>query len=155
MSWSLAFSLDFNEEAIILDLVYLHIASTFRSTDPFSSTGDDHKNYRIYRHANALCNEGCHLKKNYQKMFNFETWFLYQFSSNVIFFLVEGLITPKNLENEKMKLQISILGGIKLKKREGGVFHRRTGLEIFVFLNAMIFAFTIFVKNTPLWGKCF
>ena len=57
-------------------------------------------------------------------MFNFETWFLYQFSSNVIFFLVEGLITPKNLENEKMKLQISILGGIKLKKREGGVFHR-------------------------------
>ena len=49
--WSLTFSLDCNEEAIILNLVYLHIASTFRSTDPFSSTGDDHKNYRIYRHA--------------------------------------------------------------------------------------------------------
>ena len=30
--------MDFNEEAIILNLVYLHIASTFRSTDPFSST---------------------------------------------------------------------------------------------------------------------
>ena len=49
--WSLTFSLDCNEEAIILKLVYLHIASAFRSTDPFSSTGDDHKNYRIYRHA--------------------------------------------------------------------------------------------------------
>ena len=52
--WSLSFSLDWNEEAVILNLVYLRIASTFRSTGLFSSTGDDHKNYRIYRHANAM-----------------------------------------------------------------------------------------------------
>ena len=28
-----------------------------------------------------------------------------------------------------------------------------TGLKIFVFINAMIFAFITFVTNTPLWGK--
>ena len=66
---------------------------------------------------------------------------------------MEGLFTPQKLENEKIKLQISILEGIKLKKHEGGVFTDKTGLKIFVFLNAMIFAFTTFVKNTPLWGK--
>ena len=47
--WSQSFSLDCNEEAVFLNLVYLNIASTFGSTDPLSSTDDDHKNYRIYR----------------------------------------------------------------------------------------------------------
>ena len=28
-----------------------------------------------------------------------------------------------------------------------------TGLKIFVFIDDMIFAFTTFVTNTPLWGK--
>ena len=36
---------------------------------------------------------------------------------------------------------------------EGGVFTDKTGLKIFVFINAMIFAFITFVTNTPLWGK--
>ena len=36
---------------------------------------------------------------------------------------------------------------------KGGVFTDKTGLKIFVFINAMIFAFTTFVKNTPLYGK--
>ena len=36
---------------------------------------------------------------------------------------------------------------------EGGVFTDKTGLKIFVFINAMIFAFTTFVTNTPLYGK--
>ena len=38
---------------------------------------------------------------------------------------------------------------------KGEFFTDETGLKIFVFLNAIIFAFTIttIVKNTPLWGK--
>ena len=36
---------------------------------------------------------------------------------------------------------------------EGGVFTDKTGLKIFVFINAMIFAFITFVTNTPLWAK--
>ena len=48
-SWSRSFSFDCNEEAVILNLVYFRIASTFGSTDPSSSTDDDHKNHRIYR----------------------------------------------------------------------------------------------------------
>ena len=47
-SWSLSFSLDCSEEAVFLNLVYLHIASTSGSTDPLLSNADDHKNYRIY-----------------------------------------------------------------------------------------------------------
>ena len=34
-----------------------------------------------------------------------------------------------------------------------GVFTHKTVLKIFVFINAMIFLFTTFVKNTPLYGK--
>ena len=65
-------------------------------------------------------------------------------------FFVDGLLTPQKLENEKIKSQISILGGIKLQK---GVFHSQNSSQNFCFLFAMIFAFTTFVKNTPLWGK--
>ena len=36
---------------------------------------------------------------------------------------------------------------------EWGFFTDKAGLKIFVFINAMIFAFTTFVKNTPLYGK--
>ncbi len=36
---------------------------------------------------------------------------------------------------------------------KGGIFTDKTGLKIFVFINAMIFAFITFVTNTPLWGK--
>ena len=36
---------------------------------------------------------------------------------------------------------------------KGGFVTDKTGLKIFVFINAMIFAFTTFVKNTPLYGK--
>ena len=31
----------------------------------------------------ALCSKGWHLKKSYHEMFNFENWFLCQFSSNI------------------------------------------------------------------------
>ena len=36
---------------------------------------------------------------------------------------------------------------------KGGFVTDKTGLKIFVFINAMIFAFTTFVTNTPLYGK--
>ena len=36
---------------------------------------------------------------------------------------------------------------------KGVFFTDETGLKNFVFLNAMIFAFTNFAKNAPLWGK--
>ena len=55
-------------------------------------------------------------------MFNFEIRIFCQFSSKTGFFLVEGLFTPQKLENEKIKLQISILEGIKLKKTWTGFF---------------------------------
>ena len=45
------------------------------------------------------------------------------------------------------------LGHFRADIFEGGVFTDKTGLKIFVFINALIFAFTTFVKNTPLWGK--
>ena len=36
---------------------------------------------------------------------------------------------------------------------KGGFVTDKTGLKIFVFINAMIFAFTTFVTNTPLYRK--
>ena len=36
---------------------------------------------------------------------------------------------------------------------KGGFITNKTGLKISVFINAMIFAFTTFVTNTPLYGK--
>ena len=36
---------------------------------------------------------------------------------------------------------------------KGGFVTDKTGLKIFVFINAMIFAFTTFVTNPPLYGK--
>ena len=36
---------------------------------------------------------------------------------------------------------------------KGGFVTNKTGLKISVFINAMIFAFTTFVTNTPLYGK--
>ena len=35
----------------------------------------------------------------------------------------------------------------------GGVFTDKTGLKIFVFKTAMVFAFRTFVTNIPLWAK--
>ena len=44
--------------------------------------------------------------------------------------------------------------GCKIKKNVKGlgVVMDKTGLIIFVFIDAMIFAFMTFVTNTPLWG---
>ena len=63
------------------------------------------------------------LGKSNHEMFNFGNWFLCQFSSNTWFFLDEALLTSQKLENEKVKFQISVSGGVQLEKREGGVFH--------------------------------
>ena len=92
-------------------------------------------------------------KKNYQEMFNFESWFLCQFSSNTWMFFVEGLLTPQKLENEKIKSQISILGGIKLQKGEGGVFHRQNRSQNFRFYKCYDICFYNFCDKHPLMGK--
>ena len=42
---------------------------------------------------------------------------------------------------------------INSKNVKGGVVMDVTGLKIFFFINAMIFAFITFVTNTPLWAK--
>ena len=47
--------------------------------------------------------------------------------------LVKGLFTPQKLENEKIKSQTSISWGIKLKKREGGVFSQTKQVSKFSF----------------------
>ena len=89
-------------------------------------------------------------------MFNFESWFLCQFSSNTWMFFVEGLLTPQKLENEKIKSQISILGGIKLQKGEGGVFHRQSRSQNFRFFICYDICFYNFCEKHPLVGKkCF
>ena len=43
----------------------------------------------------ALWHKGWHFKKSYQKMFNFENWFLCQFSSNTWFFFGRGSLNKK------------------------------------------------------------
>ena len=80
--------------------------------------------FKQYNDYNALCSKGCHLKKkNYHEMFNFENWFLCQFSSNTRFsFGVGSLNTPKIGKRKKEFTNIN-LRGFKTQKREGGVFH--------------------------------
>ena len=65
--------------------------------------------------------------------------------------------TPDRMENirpcfvfKKSQFQTMHLG---LTFLEGGVFTDKTGLKIFISLDATIFAFMIFVKNTPLCRK--
>ena len=84
-------------------------------------------------------------------MFNFENWFLCQFSSNTWFFFGGGsLNTPKiGKRNANINLR-----GCKTKKNvKGWFFTDKTGLKIFIFINPMIFSFVAFVKNTPLYVK--
>ena len=94
------------------------------------------------------------LKKSYQKMFNFENWFLCQFSSNTWFFFGGGSLNTPKIGKRKKEFTNINLRGFKTKKNVKGVFFTdETGLKIFVFLNAMIFAFITCVTNTPLWAK--
>ena len=69
------------------------------------------------------------------------------------FFGVGSLDTPKIGKRKKKFTNIN-LRGCKIKKNvKGWFFTDKTGLKIFVFINAMIFAYVAFVKNTPLWVK--
>ena len=63
------------------------------------------------------------------------------------FFGGGSLNTPKIGKRKKVGTNINLT--VKLKKREGGVVTDKAGLKIFVFINAMIFAFIAFVTNTP------
>ena len=60
-------------------------------------------------HAQCTMQQGLTFEEQkYHEMFNFENWFLCQFSSNTWFFLAGALSTPPKLENAKRNLQISI-----------------------------------------------
>ena len=85
-------------------------------------------------------------------MLNFESWIFCLFSSNTGFFLVEGLFTPQKLENKKIKLQISILEGVKQKKWRGG-FHWRNRSQNFRFSKCYDICFYHFCEKHPLMGK--
>ena len=96
-------------------------------------------------------------KKSYQEMFNFEIWFLCQFSSNTWIFLLEGLLTPQKLENEKIKLQIPISEGIKLRNCKGLFRHFKYVLDIIyldVYFKFNQNIFQIFAQKSWLERKC-
>ena len=93
------------------------------------------------------CNIGWKINK---KVVNFGKWFLCQFSPKTWNFLHGAFLTPQKLEGEKVLQNLCMQRGEKRKKREEGVFHRQNGCQKIVLLNAMIFAFWTFVKNTLL-----
>ena len=65
-----------------------------------------------------------------------------------------GSLNISKIGKRKKELTNINLRGCKTKKKhEGGGVTDKTGLKIFVFINAIISAFTTFVKNTPLYGK--
>ena len=71
----------------------------------------------------------------------------------MIFFGGGSLSTPKIGKRKKEFTNINLRGCKTKKTWRGGVVTDKTGLKMFVFINAMIFAFRIFVTNTPLYGK--
>ena len=74
------------------------------------------------------------LGKAIMKFLTLEIHFSAQFSSNTSFFLDEALLTFQKLENEKnIVLNISFRG-VKLEKREGGVFHGLKGSSLFLYV---------------------
>ena len=64
-----------------------------------------------------------------------------------------SLNTPKIGKRKKEFTNINLRGCKTQKNVKGWFFTDKTGLKIFVFINAMIFAFVAFVKNTPLYVK--
>ena len=69
-------------------------------------------------------------------------------------FLAEALSTPQKIGKRKKELTNTNLRGFKTKKNVKGVFFTdKTGLKIFAFIYAMIFAFITCVKKHPLKAK--
>ena len=60
---------------------------------------------------------------------------------------------PKIWKRKKEFTNINLRRCKTKKNVKGWFFTDKTGLKIFVFINAMIFAFVAFVKNIPLWVK--
>ena len=86
-------------------------------------------------------------------MFNFESWIFCQFSSNTGL-TIQGLFTPQKLEYEKIKLQISILEGKKLKKTwKGGFLYWRNRSQNFRFSKCYDICFYHFCEKHPLYGE--
>ena len=66
----------------------------------------------------ALCSKGWHLKKkkSYHEMFNFENWFLCQFSSNTRFSFGGGSLNTPKIGNHKKEFTNINLSGYKTQK---------------------------------------
>ena len=71
----------------------------------------------------------------------------------MIFFGGGSLNTPKIGKRKKEFTNINLRGCKTQRNVKGVVVTDKRGLKIFAFINAMIFAFITFVKNTSLWGK--
>ena len=94
------------------------------------------------------CLIGCKIN---HKVVNFGKWFLCQFSPKTWNFLHGAFLTPQKLEDEKVLTNLCMQRGEKRKKNVKRVFFTdKMGAKKIVLLNAMIFAFWTFVKNTLL-----
>ena len=100
----------------------------------------------------ALWSKGCHFQKSYCKMFNFESWFFCQFSSNTWFFLVEALNNTPKIGNKKNKVTYINLRACKTQKNVKGVFFTdKTGLKKICICYDI--CFYNFCEKHPLWVK--
>ena len=85
--------------------------------------------------SNALCSKGWHLKKkSYHEMFNFENWFLCQFSSNTRFSFGGGSLNTPKIGKRKKEFTNINLRGFKTQKTWRGCFSRIKRVSKFSFL---------------------
>ena len=105
------------------------------ASSSFFSLAKDITQTKKVLHSIALCSKGWHLKKkSYHEMFNFENWFLCQFSSNTRFSFGGGsLNTPKIGKCKKEFTNIN-LRGFKAQKTWRGCLSRIKRVSKFSFL---------------------
>ena len=88
--------------------------------------------------SNALCSKGCHLKKSYHEMFNFENWFLCQFSSNTRFSFGGGSLNTPKIGKRKKEFTNINLRGFKTQKTWRGCFSRIKRVSTFLFSTLLV-----------------
>ena len=86
-------------------------------------------------------------------MFNFENWFLCQFSYNTWFFLCGGSLNTPKIGKRKKEFTNIKLRGCKTKKPEGVVFHRQNRSQNFRFYKCYDICFCSFCEKHPLIRK--
>ena len=88
--------------------------------------------------------------------FKCSTWkveFYANFHPIHVFFGWDSLNAPKIGKRKNKVTSINLRGCKTQKNAKGGYVTDKTGPTIFVFINAMIFVFRTFVKNTLSYGK--